>query len=128
MRFCFFICSMNWGLLVLRSRVRLQISKGIRQTRSNIPNDSRTHFREEVSDKKMQRNIRSSSSYSITSHYYKSKSKSYIPYNSSLSTPCNAWSFLHEELLIKTKQLLWDEEQGPTQQKLKVSELNKNGN
>ena len=76
----------------------------------------------------MQRDIRTSSGYSITSHYYKSKSKSYIFYNSSSSTPCNAWSFLHEELLIKTKQLLWDEEQGPTQQKLKVSELNKNGN
>ena len=67
----------------------------------------------------MQRDIRASSSYSSAPHYYKCKKSSYTPYNTSSSTHTIQ---KHEELPIKTKQLLWKEEQGPIQQELKVSD------
>ena len=100
-----------------------QLGTDIRQIRFNISKESKILFREDVSKriasvKKMQRDIRISSSYSSTPHYYKSKKSSYTPNNSSSSTPYNS----HEELPIKTKQLLCEEEQGPIQQELKVSD------
>ena len=101
-----------------------QLGKDIRQIRFSIFKESKTLFGEDVkkitSVKKMQRDIRTSSSYSSTPHYYKSKKSSYTPYNSSSSTPYNSKE--HEELPIKTKQLLWEEKQGPIQQELKVSD------
>ena len=100
-----------------------QLGTDISQIRFNISKESKILFREDVSKriasvKKMQRDIRISSSYSSTPHYYKSKKSSYTPNNSSSSTPYNS----HEELPIKTKQLLCEEEQGPIQQELKVSD------
>ena len=78
-----------------RDDVLLQLGKYIRQIRFNVPKESKTLFGEDVSKiiasvKKMQRDIRTSSSYSSKPHYYKGK-KSYTPYNSnSSSTPYNS--------------------------------------
>ena len=74
-----------------RDDVLPQLGKYIRPTRFNIPKGSKTLFGEDVSRgiafvKKMQRDIGTSSSCSSTSHHYKSKNKSYTPYNSSSST------------------------------------------
>ena len=71
-----------------RDDVLPQLGKDIRKIRFNVPKESKTLFGEDVSKriasvKKMQRDIRTSSSYSSTPHYYKSKKSSYTPYNSS---------------------------------------------
>ena len=78
-----------------RNDVLPQLGNDIRQIRSNIPKESKTLSEEDVSKriasvKKMQRNIRASSSYSSTPHCYKSKKSSYTPYNSSSSIPYNS--------------------------------------
>ena len=78
-----------------RDDVLPQLGKSIRQIRFNIPKESKTLFGDDVSKriasvKKIQRDIRTSNSYSSTPHYYKSKKASYTPYNSSLSTPFNS--------------------------------------
>ena len=77
-----------------RDYVLPQLGKDIKQIRFYIPKVSKTLFGENVSKiissvKKMQKDIRTSSSYSSAPHYYKSKKSSYTPYNSSSSTPYN---------------------------------------
>ena len=106
-----------------RDDVFPQLGKDIRQIRFNIPKKSKTLFGEDVSKriasiKKMQRDIRTSSSYASTPHYYKSKKSSYTPYNSSSSTPYNSKNMKS----FPSKQLIWEEEQEPIQQELKVSD------
>ena len=78
-----------------RDDVLPQLGKDVRQIRFSITKESKTLFGEDVSKRtasvtKMQRGIRTSSSYSSTSHYYKSKKSSYTPYNSSSSTSYNS--------------------------------------
>ena len=83
--------------IIERSRgdVLPQLGKDIRQIRFNIPKESKTLFEEDVSKRiasvnEMQRDIRTSSTYSSTPYYYKSKKSSYTPYSSSSSTPYNS--------------------------------------
>ena len=71
-----------------------QLGKNIKQIRFNISKKSKTLFGEDVSMritsvKKMERDIRSSSSCSITPQYHKSKSNAYTPYNSTLDCQIN---------------------------------------
>ena len=78
-----------------RDYVLPQLGKDIKQIRFYIPKVSKTFFGENVSKinasvKKMQKDIRKSSSYSSAPHYYKSKKSSYTPYNSSSATPYNS--------------------------------------
>ena len=86
-----------------RDYVLPQLGKDIKQIRFYIPKVSKTLFGENVSKiissvKKMQKDIRTSSSYSSAPHYYKSKKSSYTPYNSRPETPYNSkkWRASHQ--------------------------------
>ena len=86
-----------------RDYVLPQLGKDIKQIRFYIPKVSKIFFGENVSKinasvKKMQKDIRKSSSYSSAPHYYKSKKSSYTPYNSSSATPYNSkkWRASHQ--------------------------------
>ena len=101
-----------------RDDVLPQLGKDIRQIMFNIPKESKRLFKDDItkriaSVKKTQRDIITSSSYSSIPHYYKSKNKSYTPYNSSPSRPYNSKNM---------KSFPWEEERGPVEQELKVSE------